>query len=80
MCLAKGLAILALILIILGWAVYGYCYTLEMDYSGPGSEYEASMERYRDESNRESAERCGRGEASDRDQERAEQYQKDHGV
>lgn len=78
--MAKGLVIMALISIILGWAVCGYCHTFEMDYSGPGSEFERSMEQYRDDRNRDSWERSERGEGDERDQERAEQYRDDHGV
>lgn len=89
---AKGLVLIALVLGLMGMAVLGYSYTFEMDYSGPGSEYEASMERYRDEGNRQAAEResqrdvfdgSGREErsrSSERDRERAESYRDDHGV
>ena len=78
--MARGLLLVALILIIAGWAVCGYCYTFEMDYTGPGSEFERSMEQYRDNENREAAEREGNGTATDRDHEKADQYRDDHGV
>ena len=78
--MAKGLLIMALILIISMWAVCGYCYTFEMDYSGPGSEFESSMERYRDNDNEKAMDRCAKGEGSERDQDKAEQYGRDHGA
>lgn len=80
LCLAKGLAIMALILILFGWVVYGYSYTMEVEYTGPGSEYERSMERYRDESNREGCERCGSDRERPGDREKSENYRKDHGA
>lgn len=83
--MAKGLVIMALISIILGWAVCGYCHTFEMDYSGPGSEFERSHDRYQDERNRDSWERYkddndNNRESSPRDVERATAYERDHGV
>ena len=77
---AKGLLLMALILILSTMAVLGYCYTFEMDYSGPGSEYERSMEQYRDRDNEKASERVSKGEGSERDREKAEQYGKDHGA
>ena len=76
----KAVVLTVLIFIITLWAALGYCYTFEMDYSGPGSEFERSMEQYRDDRNRDSWERSERGEGDERDQERAEQYRDDHGV
>lgn len=78
--MAKGLLVMALILIIMGWAVCGYCHTFEMDYSGPGSEIERFNEQCRDERNRDSWEREQRGEANERDHEMANEYENDHGV
>lgn len=77
---ARAFVLTAIILAFLALTIRSYCYTLEMDYSGPGSEYERSMEHYRDHENQEAAERCGRGEGSERDQEKAEQYGRDHGA
>ena len=77
---ARAMVLLALIALFMCLCVKSYCYTFEMDYSGPGSEYERSTEQYRDRENQDSAERCGRGEGSERDQERSEQYRDDHGV
>ena len=77
---AKGLLLMALILITTFLTVLGYCYTFEMDYSGPGSEYERSMEQYRDRDNERAMERCENGSGSERDQEKAEQYGRDHGA
>lgn len=55
-----------------------------MDYSGPGSEYESSMERYRDNENEKASERVSRDrdegrESSKNDKEKSEQYGRDHG-
>lgn len=72
--------VMALFLIIVGWCIKTYAYTFEMDYSGPGSEFERSMDMYRDHENRESSERCGRDQERSGDREKAEQYEKDHGV
>lgn len=74
------MVIMALILMIVGWCVKSYSYTLEMDYSGPGSEHERSMEQYRDRENERAYERCERGEDNRGDREKAEQYERDHGV
>ena len=83
--MAKGLLVMALILIIMGWAVCGYCHTFEMDYSGPGSEFEKSDERCRDDRNKEANDRWNANdrenkETSPRDVERAMDYQRDHGA
>ena len=77
---AKGTLLMALILILTVMAVLGYSYTFEMDYSGPGSEYERSMEQYRDKENQDAAERCGQGEDRNGDREKADQYGRDHGA
>lgn len=79
------MVVMALILMIVGWCVKSYGYTLEMDYSGPGSEYERSMDHYRDQDNRDGWDRCQRDanegrDSSRRDQDRADKYERDHGV
>ena len=83
--MARGLLLVTLILIALFAAVRGYCFNLEMDYCGPGSEYEASMDRYRDNDNQEAVDRCARDrdegrESSQRDRDRADAYERDHGA
>lgn len=82
---AKGLAVLALILIIACWVVHGYCHTFDMDYSGPGSEIERFREEARDNRNREASEHVAKDTAEQResrheDKERAADYARDHAV
>ena len=77
----------AIIILIFGFllvAIKSFSYTFEMDYSGPGSEYESSMERYRDNENEKASERVSRDrdegrESSKNDKEKSEQYGRDHG-
>lgn len=83
--MARGLLLVALILIIAAWVVQGYCLNLEAEYCGPGSEYEASMDRYRDNDNERAYDRCARDrdegrDSSDRDRDRANEYERDHGA
>ena len=77
---ARAYVLTAIIMAFLVLTVRSYCYTLEMDYSGPGSEYERSMDHYRDKDNQDAAERCGRGEDRSGDREKADQYGRDHGA
>ena len=65
--------------------VLEYSYGFEMEYNGPGSEMDRSMSDYRDNENREASERCGRDkeegrESSDRDREKADNYNEQHGA
>lgn len=78
--LARGFVLTALILAFLALTLRSYCHTFEMDYSGPGSEFDRSLEQYRDNENREAAEREGNGIYLESDHNRAEQYRDDHGV
>lgn len=57
-----------------------YAYTLEMDYTGPGSEAESLDRACRDRENEKSHEKCQKGEGSERDQERSREYERDHGA
>ncbi len=77
---ARGIVLTAIILAFLVLTVRSYCYTMEMDYSGPGSEMERSMEQYRDHENQEASERYGSENERSGDKEKAEQYGRDHGA
>lgn len=67
----------ALLMIIL--TIKSYCFTLEADYRGPGSEIETFEREVRDRENRESFERAAeRDDCSQRDRERASEYERDH--
>jgi hypothetical protein len=81
----RGLVLVALILITAAWVIQGYCYTVEADYNGPGSEMERSMDQYRDQDNKEACDRVAqdqeRGtESSQRDLDRAQEFRDDHGA
>lgn len=55
-------------------------WNLELDYNGPGSQSESLADAMRDRDNKDSAERVNEGSTDQRDQERASQYERDHGV
>lgn len=78
-------ALLAAALICLLWAIQGDCHTLEMDYNGPGSHIDQFSREYNDNQNRESAERVNENDrngndSGQRDRDRANEYERDHGV
>ena len=55
-------------------------WNLEMDDCGPGSEFERTMEESRDRDNRDSVDRVGEGTGSERDYDRAREYEREHGA
>jgi hypothetical protein len=77
---ARAFVLTAVILVFLALTIRSYCWNLEMEYSGPGSEYERSMEQYRDNENREATERLGTEQERSGDKEKSEQYGRDHGA
>ena len=69
----------ACVLIILT-AIKSHSHTLEMDYAGPGSEYERTEREARDKENREAHDRVCDGATGPRDIERSIEYERDHGA
>jgi len=66
-------------------AVWSQCFGFEMEYSGPGSEFESARETYRDRDNEKANDRVNENdrngkESSDKDREKANDYQRDHCV
>jgi len=77
----RVIAIVALILLTLFVTIKSWCYTFEMDYTGPGSEADSLDRACRERDNREAHEKIERGEnVSSKDQERANDYERDHAV
>jgi hypothetical protein len=55
-----------------------YAYVFDVEFNSP--EVEQLDRDYRDQDNREAADRCERGEGSERDHDRAQDYYNDHGA
>ena len=68
---ARAMLLLAFIGLTIFSAFFCWGYTLEMDYMGPGSIYDQSMEQYRDQENKDAADKCSTGTCSEREQEQS---------
>ncbi len=78
---ARALVVALAVLAMTGVAIKSYSYTIEMDYTGPGSEAESLDRASRDRDNERSFDRYhNEGSTSERDREGAEEYERDHGA
>ncbi len=76
----RGICIAVAVLGMLVFAIEGYCYTVEAEYAGPGSEAERLNDSCRDRDNRDAYDRVNEGSRDQRDVDRASAYERDHGA
>jgi hypothetical protein len=75
---ARALVIALVLLFALCMTISGQCWNLEVEWIGPGSPAAELDRQSRDRENERAAERVNEGSRDQRDQDRANEYYRDH--